>query len=252
MDSFLLNNRCNKPFKTKSTMKTTLLSFFFLFSLNLTKTFAQNELTARLIIEKSIEATGGKQYLQSIKTLYSNLDTEMEGHKVNWITKEMLPNKGSFQIIYQGRTVFQNFYDGQKGYEVSEGKKQLADQAEFSDKKFRKNIFNELDFLDSTLYTIKLMGTETVDKEDCFKVEATCINGTVRLIYYSKKTFLQLREDRSTAEKGNFSSTYFTGYKKYGKLTYFTDMVFGDGEKMQKAKIVDLLVNEKITDDDFR
>jgi len=176
----------------------------------------------------------------------------MEGRKVNWITKEMLPNKGAFQIVYQGRTVFQNFYDGEKGYEVSEGKRQLADQADFSDKKFRKNIFNELDFLDSTLYTVKLMGTEMVDKEDCFKVKATCINGAVRLIYYSKKTFLQMREDRSTAEKGNFSITYFTGYKKYGKLTYYTDMIFGDGEKIQKAKIVDLLVNEKITDDDFR
>jgi hypothetical protein len=233
-------------------MKTTLLSFFFLFSLNLTRTFAQDEITAQLVIEKSIEATGGKQYLQSIKTLYSNLATEMEGRKVNWITKEMLPNKGSFQIVYQGRTVFHNFYDGEKGYEVSQGKRQLSDQAEFSDKKFRKNIFNELDFLDTTLYTIKLIGTEKVDKEDCFKVEATCINGQVRMIYYSKKSFLQMREDRSTAEKGNFSTTYFTGYKKYGKLTYYTDMVFGDGEKMQKAKMVDLLVNEKITDDDFR
>lgn len=233
-------------------MKTTLLSLFFLFSLNLTKTFAQNQITAQLVIEKSIEATGGKQYLQSIKTLYSNLATEMEGRKVNWITKEMLPNKGSFQIVYQGRTVFHNFYDGEKGYEVSQGKRQLADQAEFSDKKFRKNIFNELDFLDTTLYTIKLIGSEKVDKEDCFKVEATCINGQVRMIYYSKKSFLQMREDRSTAEKGNFSTTYFTGYKKYGKLTYYTDMVFGDGEKMQKAKMVDLLVNEKITDDDFR
>lgn len=232
-------------------MKTTLLSLFFLFSLNLTKTFAQNQITAQVVIEKSIEATGGKQYLQSIKTLYSNLATEMEGRKVNWITKEMLPNKGSFQIVYQGRTVFHNFYDGEKGYEVSQGKSQLADQAEFSDKKFRKNIFNELDFLDTTLYTIKLIGSEKVDKEDCFKVEATCINGQVRMIYYNKKSFLQMREDRSTAEKGNFSTTYFTGYKKYGKLTYYTDMVFGDGEKMQKAKMVDLLVNEKITDDDF-
>jgi hypothetical protein len=164
----------------------------------------------------------------------------------------MLPNKGSFQIVYQGRTVFHNFYDGEKGYEVSQGKRQLADQAEFSDKKFRKNIFNELDFLDTTLYTIKLIGSEKVEKEDCFKVEATCINGQVRMIYYSKKSFLQMREDRSTAEKGNFSTTYFTGYKKYGKLTYYTDLVFGDGEKMQKAKMVDLLVNEKITDDDFR
>ncbi|WP_428430130.1 hypothetical protein [Pedobacter sp.] len=141
-------------------MKTTLLSFFLFFALNLTKTWAHDELTAQQIVEKSIEATGGKQYLQSIKTLYSNIATQMEGRNVNWITKEMLPNKGAFLIVYQGRTVFRNFYDGEKGYEVSGGKTQLANQDEFSDKKYRKNIFNELDYLDPTLYTLALAGSE--------------------------------------------------------------------------------------------
>ena len=233
-------------------MKTTLLSLFILFFLNITKTSAQSELTACQIIEKSIEATGGKQYLQSIKTLYSNMATEMEGRKVNWITKEMLPNKGSFLIVYQGRTVFQNFYDGEKGYEVSEGKKELADQAAFGDKKFRRNIFNELDYLDTTLYTITLLGSEKVDTEDCYKVKAACVSGAVRILYYSKRTFLTFREDQSANEKAGFSTTYFSNYKKFGKLTYYTDLVFGEGEKMQKAKMLELLVNEKISEDDFR
>lgn len=233
-------------------MYKTLLLVVLVFTLSLTKTSAQTQLTARQIIDKSIEAAGGKEYLQSIKTLYSNMATKMEGHDVNWITKEMLPNKGAFQIVYQNRVVFQNFYDGEKGYEVTGGKSQLADQAEFSDKKFRRNIFNELDFLDSTLYSLTEMGSEKVDKEDCYKVKATCINGAVRVLYYSKKTFLELREDKFTTEKGGFTTTYFSGYKKYGKLTYYSDLVFGEGEKMQKAKMVELLVNEKVSDDDFR
>jgi hypothetical protein len=233
-------------------MKITLLSLLFLLLLNPPKTSAQTNLTATEIINKSIEATGGKQYLLSIKTLYSKIATEMEGRQVNWITKEMLPNKGAFEIVYQDRTVFQNFYDGEKGYEFSGGKKQLADQAEFSDKKYRRNIFNELDYLDSTLYTLASAGTETVNNEDCYKIKATCINGTVRTLYYSKNTFLQLREDISTSEKGVFNTTYFFGYKKYGKLTYYSELSFGSGEKMQKAKMLELLVNEKISDDDFR
>lgn len=200
-------------------MKLTLLPLLFLFFLHSPKTSAQTKLTASDIINKSIDVTGGKQYLLSIKTLYTKLATEMEGRQVHWITKEMLPNKGAFQIVYQDRAVFQNFYDGKKGYEVSGGKKQLADQAEFSDKKFRKNIFNELDYLDSSLYTLALDGNEQVNNEDCYKVKATCINGTVRTLYYSKMTFLKLREDISTSEKEHFTSTYFFGYKKLGKLT---------------------------------
>ncbi|MFC4211895.1 hypothetical protein ACFOWA_11920 [Pedobacter lithocola] len=233
-------------------MKPALLSLLFLLTLNHTKIIAQTEFTAQQIIEKSIAATGGKQYLQSIKTLYSDMATEMEGRKVNWVTKEMLPNKGSFMIIYQGRTVFKNFYDGEKGYEVSAGIKKLADQTAFSDKKFRRNIFNELDYIDPNLYTLTLESTEKVDKEDCYKVKAACINGTVRMLYYSKKTFFQLREDKFTTEKGGFSSTYFSDYKKFGKLTYYSEMSFGDGDKMQKAKMVELLANEKISEEDFR
>lgn len=63
------------------------------------------------IVNKSIDAMGGQKLLKSIKTLYTDSETEMQGRKVNWIVKEMLPNKGSFQIIYQGRTVYQNWFN---------------------------------------------------------------------------------------------------------------------------------------------
>lgn len=233
-------------------MKTTLTTLILLLSLSFTKSHAQAAFTAQQILQKNIAATGGMDYLKSIQTLYSNMATEMEGRKVNWITKEMLPNKGAFLIIYQGRTVFQNFYDGEKGYEIENGKKKLADQAEFSDKKYRKNIFNELDYLDPSLYQLEAMGIEKVEYQDCYKIKATCVNGATRILYYSKDTFLQLREDKATTEKGNFDTTYFYGYKKYGKLTYYTKLVFGSGDKAQKAELVELLVNEKVSESDFQ
>lgn len=233
-------------------MKTTFTAFILFLSLSFTKSQAQATLTAQEILAKNIAATGGMDYLKSIQTLYSNIATEMSGRKVNWITKEMLPNKGAFSIIYQGRTVFQNFYDGEKGYEMGEGKKKLADQAEFSDKKYRKNIFNELDYLDPSLYQLEAMGSEKVENQDCYKIKATCVNGATSILYYSKDSFLQLREDKATTEKGNFDTTYFYGYKKYGQLTYYSSLVFGSGDKMQKATLVELLVNEKVSDSDFK
>jgi hypothetical protein len=73
----------------------------------------------------------------------------MEARQVHWITKEMPPNKGAFQIVYNGRIVFQNWYDGNTGYEIVNGEKRKADPEEFKDKKYKKNIFNELDFIDT-------------------------------------------------------------------------------------------------------
>lgn len=99
---------------------------------------------------------------------------------------------------------------------------------------------------------MELAASETVDKKDCYKVKATCANGTVRLLYYDKQTFLQLREDKATSETGGFSTTYLSNHKKHGGLTYPTDITFGEGKKMQKATLVKLLVNEKVSEEDFK
>lgn len=60
---------------------------------------SQSDKVAVEIINKSIDAMGGKKLIESIKTLYTDSKTEMQGRKVNWVVREMLPNKGSFQIF---------------------------------------------------------------------------------------------------------------------------------------------------------
>jgi hypothetical protein len=236
-----------------NTIKTVLLSFFSMILFNCVS--AQNLIkvkNANDVIENAITALGGKEYLLSIKTLYTDISTEMEGRQVDWITKEMLPNKGAFQIVYQGRTVFQDWYDGTTGYEMVNGEKTKADPEEFKDKKYKKNIFNDLDYLDTSLWKLELIGEEKVTDEDCYKIKASLVNGEVRNLYFSKSSFYKLREDKvSNAEKGSFTSTFFSDYKKYGGLTYYTVMKFGDGEKPQVGKIVNLIVNEKISEKDF-
>lgn len=209
--------------------------------------------TATDVLDNAITALGGKTYLSSIKTLYTEISTEMDGRQVLWITKEMLPNKGAFQIVYNDRIVFQNWYDGKTGYEMVNGNKRKADPEEFKSKKFKKNIFNELDFVDTTLWTLDLIGEENVNNESCYKIKATLVNGEVRHLYFSKSSFYILRDDKVlNAEKDSFSSTDYSGYQKFGALPFYTVMQFGDGEKIQVGKVVTLLVNEKIKEKDFK
>jgi hypothetical protein len=237
-----------------NTIKTIALSFFLIVIFNSVSGQNQKEISnAKEVLENAITALGGKDYLLSIKTLYTDISTEMDGRQVNWITKEMLPNKGSFQIVYNDRIVFQNWYDGQTGYERVNGEKRKADPEEFKAKKYKKNIFNELDFIDPSLWTLELIGEERVNDESCYKIKASLINGEVRNLFFSKRSFFMLREDKiSNSEKDSFSSTFFSDYRKFGGLTFYTVMKFGSGEKTQAGKIVNLLVNEKITEKDFK
>lgn len=237
-------------------MKPTKIFTLFIFQIFLfTTSFGQQRgdiIDAKEIINNAINALGGKKYLLSIKTLYTDISTEMEGRKVHWITKEMLPNKGAFQIIYNDRIVFQNWYDGENGFEVVNGEKRKADEREFKDKKFKRNIFNELDYLDTTLWKLELIGEQKVKDEDCYKIKATLINGFVKILYISRTTFYTLRADKvSNAEKDSFSTILFSGYKKFGELTFYTLMKFGEGADAQTGKIVALLPNKKVTNSDF-
>src|ERR1700691_3316358 len=107
-----------------------------LFSLS---SLAQDTLSARQVIEKSIEAQGGRPTLENIRTVYSEFQTTMDGHDVHYVIKEMLPNKGSFEIVYQGRTVYKSLFDGEHGFEVNQGKKTAAPPDDNKDKLYKRN-----------------------------------------------------------------------------------------------------------------
>lgn len=204
------------------------------------------------IVQKSIEAMGGEANLRSVKTLYSNMRTEMEGRQVNWIVKEMLPNKGSFQIIYQGRTVLQTWFDGKEGYETNRGVVEPSDPKSFEDKHYKQNIFNELDYLNPELWTLELVADAKVGKADCYKVKGTLKNGLVEMFYFDKSTYLMLRSDKlENANKGSFKTVLYLKFKKYGPFTYCSEQRIGEEGDFQTVKLEELLINQKVEETDF-
>ncbi len=205
------------------------------------------------IIEKSIQAQGGRKLLENIKTLYSKSETVMEGRNVFWITKEMAPNKGSFEIEYQGRVVYKSFYDGKIGYDVINGQKTIADPEQFKDKNYRRHIINSLDYLDPSLYTLEYLGEEKVNQKDCDKIKATLVNGKVSYLYYNKNTHLLAKlEVVENPEKNTFTVVYFEDYQKFGDLIYETKQTFVSENGNQVAKTVDLYYNKNISNSDFQ
>ena len=213
----------------------------------------KNNLDAYEIVKKAIDALGGNEYLKTINTLYTDTRTEMEGRQVHWIIKEMLPNKGSFQITYNNRVVYQDWFDGKKGYEIVNGKKKKEDPESYKDKLYKRNIFNELDYIDSSLWKIAWVGEENVGEDSCYKIKATLVNGLVEYLYFSKASFhLRKTEKVLNLEKERFSTYIFSGYKNFGKLTFYTEMKFGENGNYQIGYIEKLLINEMVDESDFK
>lgn len=204
------------------------------------------------VINKELQAMGGKEFIKSINTLYTNSVTQMEGREVNWVVKEMQPNIGSFEIVYENRVVFKSWYDGKTGYNLNSGEKTLADQENFKDKKFKKNIFNELDYLDSSLYKLEYLGTVDFESMKCHKIKATCVNNKIEFLYFDDKTSFMVKSETVNGEKESFSTVVYGDFQKFNKLTYFTTMRFGVDKDSQVAKIIELAYNEKVSKSDFK
>nr|WP_314499445.1 hypothetical protein [uncultured Chryseobacterium sp.] len=208
------------------------------------------ETRAKEIIEKAITVSGGKELLTGIKTLYTKASTVMDGRNVYYITKEMEPNLGSFEIEYQGRIVYRSWFDGTTGYDTVNGQKKVADQEEFKDKHERKYIMNEIAYLDPTLYKVKFIKTDTNQKIN--QVEATAKDGSVTDLFYDTESFLLKKEEKKNASKNSFSTVLCTEYKKFGDLTYCSKHIFKSENGDQITNLIDLKYNKGIKKSDFK
>jgi len=212
-----------------------------------------DSLNAYAILNKAIEAQGGKAFLQSIKTMYTVTKTRMDGIEVDWTVKEKLPNKGAFTITNRNRVIYQSWFDGKSGFEIVNGKKKKQYVEDYKDKLYKRNIINELDYIDAGLWKIKLLGEEKVLNEDCYKIEATLLSGLVKHLYYSKSSFFLLKEEKIlNAERNSFFIFYYFSYKQTGQLTHFTEIKFGEIGKFQDGKLVELVINDLVDDKDFK
>ncbi len=218
---------------------------------------AQNtadSLTARQIVEKAITAMGGRENLLAVRTLYSEYSSILDDRPVQYIIREKFPNKGSFEIKYKEMTVHYDWFDGEKGYKIEKGVKKKAEKDAYKNKALKQNIFDELDFLNSGIWQLELVGKEIVNGQNCYKVKTTLVNGATDIIYYSDSTFLMLRSDHiSKAEPGRFESALFSDYKTFGKITYFTKWVVNpNSEKPKILNLTALYINEKVEESDFK
>jgi hypothetical protein len=177
----------------------------------------------------------------------------MEGRQVHWIVKEMLPNKGSFQITYKDRIVYETWFDGKKGFEIENGNKKRADKEEFKDKFYKKNIFNELDYLDSNLWKLNYLGMEIINKDSCYKIQATLASGLVMMLYFDKDNFHMVRSDKLlNCEKNRFKTILYSNFKTFDRLVYYTEMKFGEDGEYQTGTIENLLINQFVDEKDFK
>ncbi|MDO4763424.1 MAG: histidine kinase [Flavobacteriaceae bacterium] len=176
-------------------------SFISLYSLAQT-------LTAKQIIDKNIQETGGLTQWKLLNTisLYGNV---ILGDKEKYPIKiyQSRPNLTKTIVIINKKEEVIEGFDGKKGYAMNYANNKLQEYPSYKPENF------DTDFIDYEQkgFTAKLLGVDKIAEQEVFKVELTKnVNKTI--YYFDKQSYLLVREERKD------ETIDYSDYKIVGNL----------------------------------
>jgi hypothetical protein len=199
-------------------MKTIIILLFLLLPLASAQTVDE-------IIAKNIQARGGLEKLKAVKTLRMTAKINQNGFRATVVQENQRPNKVREEFIIQGMAEVEA-YDGKSAWQVSpfEGRK----DASLLSADDTKHLVEDAD-VDGQLVDYKnkdhraeLIGHDSVEGTDCYKIKVTLKNGDIRIYFLDADSFLELKIESQNIVRGTtqYSETYYGDYEQVDGIYY--------------------------------
>ena len=176
-------------------------------------------LTALDVVNKYVNKVGGKENLESVKTLVMRADVTIPSVPFipTAIMSQKFPNKYSQKIEanMQGQKITLNktTFDGERGYTEMQGQRIEFSESRLNESKNAEGIFDELYYVENQ---IELVSINSVNFEDAYKIKLTK-NGKESHRYYSVETGLLLSTE-VTDDSNNVITTNFGDYRSVNNI----------------------------------
>jgi outer membrane lipoprotein-sorting protein len=215
-------------------MKRIILTFVLSF-LMIANMSAQAVPTAKQIIDNYVTALGGKQKLESVKTLsmkntISVMGMEMEGKTVK------KDNKFKSSQSMMGQEMIQVF-DGEKGFASQMGQKMDFPADQVAKLKTSKL----MDALGLDAAKIKTVEKKQIDGKDYYLLSSDDSKS-----YFDVKTNLLFKTEN---EKGNMT---ITKYADVDGIKFVEEMSIDAAGQQINIKNSDIKINQPVSDDEFK
>ncbi len=237
-----------------------------LFVLAIFASFTINAQTADEIINTYFENIGGLENMKKIEGIKMAAKVNQQGME---IPLEIIQLKGGKQmtvINFQGKEIKQGVFDGETLWSTNF----MTMKAEKSDAEATANMKLEInDFLDPFIdykeknYTIELLGNETIDGAETFKIKLTkepvTIDGkkeeSISFYFFDTENFVPIAvqsEMKSGQAKGMISEVTFSDYQEVDGIYFPFSMTQGvKGQPGSPLTITSIELNPKIDDSVF-
>lgn len=188
-----------------------------------TAAFAQ---TAEELIEKSIQAQGGREKIEAVKSARMTGKMAMgQGMEAPMVIETVEPNKVRVEMTFQGMTMIQA-YDGKSGWQVQPfmGKTEPEPMNE-QDLKAMEDQAEDRELLTKYKekgHTVELVGKEDLEGSPVYKLKLTKKSGDVLNLYLDAETYLLVKQTGKTKMQGQEmeTETSLSDYKEVAGVLF--------------------------------
>ena len=186
------------------------------------------------IIAKNIQARGGLEKIKAVRTMRATGKIDQGDFRAGFVQENERPNKVREEFIVQGMAEVEA-YDGKTGWQVSpfQGRKD-PDLISVDDMKglvADADIDGQLVDYKNKDHRAELIGHDSVEGTDCYKIKLTLSNSDVRYYYIDTDSFLELKVETERSIRGTvrYTETYYGDYDQVDGI-YFP-FAYESGQK---------------------
>ena len=184
-----------------------------------------NAQTVDEIIAKNIQARGGLEKLKAVKSLRTTVKFSDGSFRAEFRQENKRPGKVREEFIVQGMAQIQA-YDGKTGWQISpfSGRRDpdLMSQDDMKSLIVDGDMDGPLVDYKEKGHKAELVGHDSMEGTDCFKIKLTMKNGDVRYYYLDSDSHLELKVEVQTTIRGALqeSELYYGDYEQVNGIYY--------------------------------
>ena len=208
-------------------------------------------ITAKAVINKYIDAIGGKEMINKIADRTTLINGSAMGQSISILIKQKSPDK-FYQEITAGEAIQKMYFDGTRGMMVLGENNVEIEGKELERLKVESTLKLILD-PESHGLKLELLENELVDSISCYKIKMTLPSGLRTFQYYSPETGFKVKEIKEIqTPQGLFEQEIF--YSDYRdaegiKFPFHIRQIFGIQEL--DLNVTSIQINSGIDDSIF-
>jgi len=208
--------------------------------------------TAETVLDKYIDAIGGRANIEKIKDKVSIIKGSVQGMEIKITISQKAPNK-LLQVLDAGAMQQKTIFDGTKGVQIAMGKEVPLEGDDLLETKLEATLNLFLDYKGHGI-TAELTGMEKVGGKDAYKITLTLPNNNKWIQYYDVDSGLLVKQtSMKKAPQGTFTvAITFSDYRDVDGIKFPHKFSQSVGPQSMDMEVESIKINSGLSDSLFK